>query len=609
MRQTHSKQCCRRCLNHLTQKFGVSVIILYGYPYLHSLIEQSRHYVSRQEIKKTIHTTIKNTIRDSPPVLINTASGRLCNESEQAATFEMTPAFTTLISSMTTYIDHTSIEEEVGEFYRYATFSHRWEKDEPLFDKVVKIVVYDLEASPTHEKLQTFCRIVQKMGFNWAWSDTCCINKENNVVLQEALVSMFKWYEGSAMTIIFLRGVDRLALRDALTKSTWNMRAWTLQEYHASKVVQFYTEDWTPYLGLTIYNHKESPEIVLEMEAATGISAQALMALRPGLDDIREKLRLASTRQTTRVEDAAYSLLGILSLSLPVVYGEGDKALGRLLAQLLASSGDMSILAWTGRPNSFNSCLPASITVFRHPPTTHIPPAIPDVELGTMTTGSRSPNLVLATRLYDLVNGLPVPSFSGRRMKLPCITFKLGQITVSQSRSGRVFRSKTNGLGIVEIQTLEDLSRLDSLYLIHPWIDFLLDRHPVGSGTETIFEDDRSFSLHESPSLSIPSALTTRPTPTTWLMSRLGRRGRSAPDAASLRSPSTMSPEEKQMRVLQFMARLRRPFGALLFTPTRRNMDECRRVAAESLITVCVEEMTPVILDKLIQGVRVLDVL
>ena len=235
----------------------------------------------------------------------------------------------------------------------------------------------------------------------------------------------------------------------------------------------------------------------------------------------------------------------------PVVYGEGDKALGRLLAQLL----------WTGRPNSFNSCLPASITVFRHPPTTHIPPAIPDVELGTMTTGSRSPNLVLATRLYDLVNGLPVPSFSGRRMKLPCITFKLGQITVSQSRSERVFRSKTNGLGIVEIQTPEDLSRLDSLYLIHPWIDFLLDRHPVGSGTETIFEDDRSFSLHDSPSLSIPFALTTRLTPTAWLMARLGRRARSALDAASLRSPSTMSPEEKQTRVLQFMARLRRPFG------------------------------------------------
>ena len=39
----------------------------------------------------------------------------------------------------------------------------------------------------------------------------------------------------------------------------------------------------------------------------------------------------------------------------------------------------------------------------------------------------------------------------------------------------RMFRAKTNALGVVEIRTKEDLSRLDSLYLIHSWIDFLLD--------------------------------------------------------------------------------------------------------------------------------------
>ena len=44
------------------------------------------------------------------------------------------------------------------------------------------------------------------------------------------------------------------------------------------KVVRIYTENWTPYLGLEIHNHKESPEIIVEMAKATGISAQALMA-------------------------------------------------------------------------------------------------------------------------------------------------------------------------------------------------------------------------------------------------------------------------------------------------------------------------------------------
>ena len=141
------------------------------------------------------------------------------------------------VSCTTTYIDDARIKQEVTEYFRYATFSHRWEDNEPLFEKVIRTVVYDLDVPPTHEKLQMFCKIVREAGFNWAWSDTCCINKGDHFVLQEALVSMFKWYERSAMTIIFLRGVDRLAKRDALTRSIWNMRTWTLQEYCASKLV------------------------------------------------------------------------------------------------------------------------------------------------------------------------------------------------------------------------------------------------------------------------------------------------------------------------------------------------------------------------------------
>jgi len=91
-------------------------------------------------------------------------------------------------------------------------------------------------------------------------------------VLQEALVSIFKWYEGSAVTIVLLHGVRFLSKRCDLIRSIWNSQAWTLQEYHASKVVQFYTENWKPYLNIDIPNHKESPEIIVEMEEATHVS-------------------------------------------------------------------------------------------------------------------------------------------------------------------------------------------------------------------------------------------------------------------------------------------------------------------------------------------------
>jgi len=516
---------------------------------------------------------------------------------------------------MTTNIDSARIEQETTQYYRYATFSHRWEDSEPLFDKVIHIVVYDLEESLTHNKLQMFCKIVRDAGFNWAWSDTCCINKADHFVLQEALVAMFKWYEGSDLTIVFLRDASR---RGDLVRSIWNTRAWTFQEYHAAKVLRFYTEDWTPYLNLDIPNHKESPEIISEMEEATGVSAQTLMALHPGLEDIREKLCLASQRETTLVEDAAYSLLGVFSASLPIVYGEGDKALGRLLAQLLTSSGDTSILAWTGRPGTFNSCLPANISAFKQLPTTHIPPAINDIQMDAITAKlhTSSLNVTLVQKLYDRLNELPVPLFAGKRMKLPCITFKLGPLSAPRSGSERVFRAQTAALGVVEIRTKEDLSRLDSLYLVHPWIDFLLHRHPVGSGSGMAPEenaDDNSSSICETPSSPGPSYTppTIKRTRTALLAARLfqlsGRPATPSRDAGSLLPPSSVSQIDKRMRALQFVTRLRQPFGALLFTPTRQNVAEYRRVASESSIRVQVQEDAP--LNVLIENARLLDVL
>ena len=211
-------------------------------------------------------------------------TGRLHDRAEQASAFESLPIFNELVSSMTTRIDYVRIKREVRQYFRYVMLSHKWEDNEPLFQEVIHMAVYDLDNSPTHDKLKMFCKIVRDAGFTWAWSDTCCIDKSDHFVLQEALVAMFKWYQGSAMMIVFLRGVRPASQLGALVKSIWNTRAWTLQEYVAAKVIHFYTEDWTLYLDLELPNHKESPEVISEMEQATGVSAQQLMALRPGVN-------------------------------------------------------------------------------------------------------------------------------------------------------------------------------------------------------------------------------------------------------------------------------------------------------------------------------------
>ena len=568
----------------------------------HYSTEYGDKYVSRWSIRETIRRIVQRTIRRFPLVLINTTTGRLHNRAEQASAFESQSIFKELVSSMTTRIDYVRIKREVRQYFRYVMLSHKWEENEPLFHEVIHIAVYDLDKSPTHDKLRTFCDIVRKAEFNWAWSDTCCINKSDPSALQEALVAMFKWYEGSAMTIVFLRGVRSASQLGALVRSIWNTRAWTLQEYVAAKVIHFYTDDWTLYLDLELPNHKESPEVISEMEQATGVSAQQLMALRPGLTSIREKLRLASTRQTTRVEDAAYSLFGIFAVTgIHASYGEEECSLGRLLAHVLTGSGDASILAWTGESGSYNSCLPAHITVFNKPATSHLPPPIPDAEMERMITASHSSSfdLDMALRLYDRLKELPAPWFTGTagRMKLPCIAFQLPAFSPYRTRSGRVYHADTLAFGMVKIKTRYDLSRMNSLYIVHPWLDTLLERENIQGGV--CAEEDVAPPLspdaddEEICDKEIDDDSSSHP----------------EPESPSLPAPACVVPMDRETRARRLVARLGEPFGALLVTlaSTGRREVDYRRVAADSMITVQFQEN--VSLGDILDNVRTIDVL
>ena len=54
----------------------------------------------------------------------------------------------------------------------------------------------------------------------------------------------------------------------------------------------------------------------------------------------------AADRTTTRVEDRAYSLMGLLGVNMPMLYGEGKKAFHRLQLEIIRTSNDQSIFAW-----------------------------------------------------------------------------------------------------------------------------------------------------------------------------------------------------------------------------------------------------------------------
>ena len=607
----------------------------------HYYTENGDQYISPSSVRAIIRKTIQKILRRFPRVLIDTVSGRLHGKAAQASAFESHPIFIELVSSMTKRIDHVRIKREVRQYFRYVMLSHTWEDNEPLFHQVIHTAVYDLEQSPTHEKLQMFCNVVRDSGFIWAWSDTCCINKVDHFVLQEALVAMFRWYQNASLVIVYLWDVRSPSLRGALMRSIWNTRGWTLQEYIAAKTIHFYTQDWTPYLHLELSNHKELLEIVSEMEQATGVSVQQLRSLRPGLTSIRDKLRLASTRETTMVEDAAYSLLGIFSVSgIPAIYGEGEGSLGRLLAHILTGSGDVSILAWMGESGSFNSCLPAHIAVFNGSATSHLPEPIPDAEMERLvvTTSHSSFDLDTAMRLYDRLNNLPTAWFAASRMRLPCLAFQLPSFSRSRrTRSGNVYRVNTRTFGVVEIKTRRDISQTKPLYLVHPWLDTLLERERKGNAAveEDVsslssdrddekffgqeFDDDEfydeeigdgeGFSDEEADDEKELEANKDEIADEEQPSGESDDEFWSLPDDELPSFPDPSITMDKQMRARRLVAYLRQPFGALLLTPASKGeqMVDYKRVAADSLITVRIRES--VSLANILSNVRTLDVL
>jgi len=193
-------------------------------------------------------------------------------------------------------------------------------------------------------KVEGCCRQASRDGWRYCWIDSCCIDKSSSAELSEAINSMFEWYRRAEVCYAYLSDVNYLKKHNSIIeqdfkKSAWFTRGWTLQELLAPQWVEFYDINWQE-IGT-----KSSLSSLIE--SITGISyifdyANATVA---------QKMSWASLRQTTRVEDQAYCLLGIFGVHMPPLYGEGMNAFHRLQMEIISQSDDMSIFAWEGRSN------------------------------------------------------------------------------------------------------------------------------------------------------------------------------------------------------------------------------------------------------------------
>ena len=165
---------------------------------------------------------------------------------------------------------------------------------------------------------------------------------------------MFKWYKRADICLAFLFDVpfnpdhmgpsDNLALitpQPEFSTSRWFTRGWTLQELIAPGSVVFLDATWN-VIGTKYSLARRIQEIThIRHEVLAG----DYMVL--SLATIAEKMSWASKRETTRLEDMAYCLMGLFDVYMPPLYGEGTRAFTRLQEEILRNSSDLSIFAWS----------------------------------------------------------------------------------------------------------------------------------------------------------------------------------------------------------------------------------------------------------------------
>ncbi|KAI6099517.1 hypothetical protein EV401DRAFT_2033796 [Pisolithus croceorrhizus] len=199
------------------------------------------------------------------------------------------------------------------------------------------------------------------------------------------------------------------------------------------------------------------------------------------MDDARSRLQWASLRCTTRPEDIAYSLFGIFNIHLPVLYGESaENALGRLLAEIISQSGNISVLDWVGEASQYHSCFPAEITSYQTPP---LPSPRPNAEEYSPITSEDPPAAFSALQtLYRKLAKLPLSRFVARRLALPCIAHRVTSIRLkgpSIYASSYTYRIHASGLRTLEITLSRQLDSAalspSTLQLVRPWHLKLLD--------------------------------------------------------------------------------------------------------------------------------------
>ena len=276
----------------------------------------------------------------------------------------------------------------------YAILSHTWGNEELSYEDMCryhKLLAFLRKEPSTQESLPIWqaagfatddeCKATERLpesrGFkkiiktasiagdcDYIWVDTCCIQKSSSAELQEAINSMYRWYQRSAACLVYLEDVDVESIEDVsvqLQKCRWIGRGWTLQELIAPRNLNFYDKNWELIA--------DKRGLLTALHEATGIPQHVLATRDLSRASVAQKMSWAAKRTTTRVEDRAYSLLGIFGVHMAMLYGEGENAFRRLQEEILRTTPDDSIFTWQAQELDYSICsglLANSPSEFQH---------------------------------------------------------------------------------------------------------------------------------------------------------------------------------------------------------------------------------------------------
>jgi hypothetical protein len=228
---------------------------------------------------------------------------------------------------------------------KYAILSHRW--GPPCDEVTLNDIMTGTGKDKNGYKKIKFCgEQAARDGLEYFWIDTCCIDKSNNIELQHAINSMYRWYGNATKCYVYLSDVPEPELdtnsqsveqpwESSFRKSRWFTRRWTLQELIAPAVVEFFSKNCEK-LGNKASLERQVCEI-------TGIPVKALQGSTLSNFGITERISWTEKRETKYQEDKAYSLLGIFGVFMPLNYGEGrDNAFNRLKEEIKRAANGKS---------------------------------------------------------------------------------------------------------------------------------------------------------------------------------------------------------------------------------------------------------------------------